>query len=191
RGHGLLGNLQKGTRLLGVRKGLVHRQHDLVGGGNRIHVGCLGAKRRRGNQVVGASEVGNELRQGKPTGGTLINKRVVEIARRNTAPLFRLHRREAAVQVRVVSGLGFPRDLVRSQGKQAVHRDLRIVLQRQRLRVLRREALQRPGGWQLSWRLGAWDGLHLRRRRGSGDGGGRRGGGARLVGGGRPRRPLA
>src|ERR1019366_3839663 len=165
RGDGLLGNLQQSDRLQGVIEGLVHRQLDLVGGGQRIHVGCLGAQHGGSHQIVRAPKIGDELRQGKPTGGARIENRVVEIARRDTACLVRLHPRKTSIQGRVVHGFHFPRNLLGSQGQQAVNRNLRIVFQRQGLRVLHREALQRSAGGQLSRRLRAWDGLHLRRRR--------------------------
>ena len=115
---------------------LIDRQFDLVGGGHGVHVRSLGAKRGGGYQVIGAAKVSDQLRQSEAAGRALIDDRVVEIAGSDARVFFRLNRRQAAIDIRIVGRLLFPRDLPGCKIQQPVHRNLRIVLQRQRLGIL-------------------------------------------------------
>ncbi len=60
-GHSLLRNLEERLRLQGVVEGLVRSQHYIFGGGQCIRILSLILELGRGDQIGGASEVGDEL----------------------------------------------------------------------------------------------------------------------------------
>ena len=141
-----------GVGLERVVEGLIDGELDLCRGRRGIHVGGLGAQRRCCHQVIGAPEVGDQLRQRDSIGKALIDDRVIEVARGDAAAVVRFDGGQAAIRCGIVIGLLLARHLLRSHGQQPVDGDLRIIAQGQRLRVLNRQPHRRAGGRKLRGR---------------------------------------
>ena len=126
----MLRNGNQGFSLQSVEEGLIYRQSYLRGSGFGQIFLRPGAIFRTGEQVVGASKIGNELADGNTGGRAWKNYGIVQAARRYAAVVVSIHGGNAQVGVGKKRGPGFTNGLLRDERLQFADGDLRIIFQR-------------------------------------------------------------
>ena len=126
--HRLLGDGQDRLRLKSVVKGLINGEQDLFFRGQRVLVLCLGGQVGAGDEVGGASEIGEELADHRSGCSALVDDRIVQGAGRDARAGIGIDRGEIHRRGRPETRPNLPRYLQRRQCAEARDGDLRVVL---------------------------------------------------------------